>query len=243
MLSAFLPTIGLFAGCRARPRHHFRASQRVVAGVLFPFFRKMRSKVEGRTRHKFDDLVRVPFASARPVQGREQQSNNCARVRDNRLARCISDSLRGSSVKIGTIQRRLAWPLRKDDTHKSRSVNIFSAGLSRRVSRLVFARRAYSRRCAQGLRVAAHSTKARQVLRACAGHGAIFMVGIPKKNKVKSRFSPMGHSKGSPRLALVQPSPALTRTQGVEVGVWTWCTRLTQEDSESVVPLQFCCGN
>ena len=36
------------------------------------------------------------------------------------------DSLRGSSVKIGTIQRRLAWPLRKDDTHKSRSVIIFS---------------------------------------------------------------------------------------------------------------------
>ena len=37
----------------------------------------------------------------------------------------ILDSLRGSSVKIGTIQRRLAWPLRKDDTHKSRSVNNF----------------------------------------------------------------------------------------------------------------------
>ena len=35
----------------------------------------------------------------------------------------VLDSLRGSSVKIGTIQRRLAWPLRKDDTHKSRSVN------------------------------------------------------------------------------------------------------------------------
>ena len=33
------------------------------------------------------------------------------------------DALRGSSVKIGAIQRRLAWPLRKDDTHKSRSVN------------------------------------------------------------------------------------------------------------------------
>ena len=31
--------------------------------------------------------------------------------------------LRGSSFNIGTIQRRLAWPLRKDDTHKSRSVN------------------------------------------------------------------------------------------------------------------------
>ena len=37
------------------------------------------------------------------------------------------DSLRGSSVKIGTIQRKLAWPLRKDDTHKSRSVNIMFA--------------------------------------------------------------------------------------------------------------------
>ena len=36
------------------------------------------------------------------------------------------DSLRESSVKIGTIQRRLAWPLRKDDTHKSRSVNKLS---------------------------------------------------------------------------------------------------------------------
>ena len=32
-------------------------------------------------------------------------------------------SLRGSSVTIGTIQTILAWHLRKDDTHKSRSVN------------------------------------------------------------------------------------------------------------------------
>ena len=40
-------------------------------------------------------------------------------------ANCLLDSLRGPSVKIGTIQRRLAWPLRKDDTHKSRSVNNF----------------------------------------------------------------------------------------------------------------------
>ena len=39
--------------------------------------------------------------------------------------RAKSDSLRGSSDKIGTIQRRLAWPLRKDDTHKSRSVPSF----------------------------------------------------------------------------------------------------------------------
>ena len=31
---------------------------------------------------------------------------------------------RGSFDKIGTIQRRLAWPPRKDDTHKLRSVNM-----------------------------------------------------------------------------------------------------------------------
>ena len=41
----------------------------------------------------------------------------------------ILDSLRGASVNIGTIQRRLAWPLRKDDTHKSRSVKIFGQPL------------------------------------------------------------------------------------------------------------------
>ena len=41
------------------------------------------------------------------------------------MNRLRMDSLRGSSVKIGTIQRRFAWPLRKDDTHKSRSVNNF----------------------------------------------------------------------------------------------------------------------
>ena len=34
-----------------------------------------------------------------------------------------ADSFRGSSVKIGTIQRSFAWPLREDDTRKSRSVN------------------------------------------------------------------------------------------------------------------------
>ena len=37
----------------------------------------------------------------------------------------LSEPLTRSSAKIGTIQRRLAWPLRKDDTHKSRSVNNF----------------------------------------------------------------------------------------------------------------------
>ena len=38
------------------------------------------------------------------------------------VQRLSVDSHRGSSVKLGTIQRILAWPLRKDDTRKSRSV-------------------------------------------------------------------------------------------------------------------------
>jgi len=37
-------------------------------------------------------------------------------------------SLRGSSVRIGKIQRRFAWALRNDDTHKSRSVNNLMRG-------------------------------------------------------------------------------------------------------------------
>ncbi|CAF1712580.1 unnamed protein product, partial [Brassica napus] len=37
----------------------------------------------------------------------------------------------GTSDKIGTIQRRLAWPLRKDDTHKSRNgPNFFLSSLN-----------------------------------------------------------------------------------------------------------------
>ena len=39
----------------------------------------------------------------------------------------VAELLRESSVKIGTIQRRLAWPLRKDDTHKSRKYRTFFA--------------------------------------------------------------------------------------------------------------------
>ena len=36
----------------------------------------------------------------------------------------VKDSLRGSSVKLGTVQIILGWLLRKDDTQNSRSVNI-----------------------------------------------------------------------------------------------------------------------
>ena len=33
------------------------------------------------------------------------------------------DPLRGSSVKLGTMYRILAWPLRRDDAHTSRRAN------------------------------------------------------------------------------------------------------------------------
>ena len=49
----------------------------------------------------------------------------CAGTTCTSLMQHLPDFLRGSSDKIGTIQRRLAWPLRKDDTHKSRSVPSF----------------------------------------------------------------------------------------------------------------------
>ncbi|CAI9294450.1 unnamed protein product [Lactuca saligna] len=39
----------------------------------------------------------------------------------------------GTSDKIGTIQRRLAWPLRKDDTHKSRNGPNFFFALIRSI--------------------------------------------------------------------------------------------------------------
>ena len=55
-----------------------------------------------------------------------------------RVAVARMDPLRRSSVKIGTIQRRLAWPLRKDDTHKSRSVTNFFFNVLAKISKLNF---------------------------------------------------------------------------------------------------------
>ena len=53
-----------------------------------------------------------------------------------RNVRMRSEPRKRSSAKIGTIQRRLAWPLRKDDTHKSRMyhfllLRVFGAGRRR----------------------------------------------------------------------------------------------------------------
>ena len=47
-----------------------------------------------------------------------------------KTSEALLDSLRGSSVKLGTMQRILAWPLRKDDRHESRSVNKMSKPLN-----------------------------------------------------------------------------------------------------------------
>ena len=66
-----------------------------------------------RTNTKFHRFACALTVSIRPRQLERHRSEK------------TMDSLRGSSVKIGTIQRRLAWPLRKDDTHKSRSVHNF----------------------------------------------------------------------------------------------------------------------
>ena len=77
-------------------------------------------------------LGKALMSSAIPLCASEERTNNiclaiCEIDRGDSIGVKSSDSLRGSSVKIGTIQRRLAWPLRKDDTHKSRSVNNFFA--------------------------------------------------------------------------------------------------------------------
>ena len=76
----------------------------------------------------------------------------------------LLDTFRGSSAKIGTTQRRLAWPLRKDDRHKSRSVPNFlplkascllcSSGSDQAYWRFVRAA-LFSKRCAPSSQLAA----------------------------------------------------------------------------------------
>ena len=79
------------------------------------------------------------LSPAEPDRQGARGSNQCDVEQEPTV---ILDSLRGSSVKIGTIQRRLAWPLRKEDTHKSRSVNnlspkFFSSERARRFAALL----------------------------------------------------------------------------------------------------------
>jgi len=87
----------------------------------------------------------------------------------------LLDSLRGSSVKIGTIQRRLAWPLRKDDTHKSRSVNDF-----------------FGKLCASPVGVYSCYRK-RSLLFLLAGAGA----QSARSQRIPSCFSPARHDAGT----------------------------------------------
>ena len=78
---------------------------------------KMTSWQPDRTDADFFRTSRRPSKSATCEKGpwSRLQSTSAYTVD----AECPLDSFRGSSVKIGTIQRRLAWPLRKDDAHKS----------------------------------------------------------------------------------------------------------------------------
>ncbi|CAM6066690.1 unnamed protein product [Sphagnum tenellum] len=63
-------------------------------------------------------------ASIAEVGGFDKVINRSSRVGTQWKHDIVSSE---TSDKIGTIQRRLAWPLRKDDTHKSRNgPNFFS---------------------------------------------------------------------------------------------------------------------
>ena len=62
-------------------------------------------------------LFLFPFAARAPGHNAEPRTEAAAQWR---LGGRRPEPRKRSSAKIGTIQRRLAWPLRKDDTHKSR---------------------------------------------------------------------------------------------------------------------------
>jgi hypothetical protein len=80
----------------------------------------------------FDTQFSASASSRQPDDSREHSKNPTfphgvgpAASYIGNLHKSLLDLLRESSVKIGTIQRRLAWPLRKDDTHKSRKYHTF----------------------------------------------------------------------------------------------------------------------
>ena len=56
-----------------------------------------------------------------------------SRLRPNGVRSVVSRASFGSTyTKIGTIQRRLAWPLRKDDTQNREAFHIFSLTIASR---------------------------------------------------------------------------------------------------------------
>jgi hypothetical protein len=71
----------------------------------------------------------IPLFSSitHPMLGYRNQGRGVGRFNlyTNSTGLWVSGVKTVSYDKIGTIQRRLAWPLRKDDTHKSRTYHFF----------------------------------------------------------------------------------------------------------------------
>ncbi|PWA76019.1 hypothetical protein CTI12_AA238240 [Artemisia annua] len=86
----------------------------VLAGVIL-LSKPQRHKLHTRAvfGHLQIQVEKAKFIPHRP----EEELITCLYSSETRLTFVPS----GTSDKIGTIQRRLAWPLRKDDTHKSRN--------------------------------------------------------------------------------------------------------------------------
>ena len=109
------------SGTRVGPAWDPRRT-RVGPACLRVEFLVLQLKSQGRVGPAWDP--KGPAWDPRGARGVESAKTNLSTMPMFCQA-ALSDSLRGSSDKIGTIQRRLAWPLRKDDTHKSRSVPSF----------------------------------------------------------------------------------------------------------------------
>ena len=91
-----------------RPRHY----------LVVRFMMEMRFCLIARIRSRILRAISQSLRQeARSADG-SRAENKCVTIHF-----AFTGSLRGSSVEVGTIQRILAWPLRKDDAHTSRSVN------------------------------------------------------------------------------------------------------------------------
>ena len=89
-------------------------------------------RTRDRTRYRgFDPSVDgCQIGVSNPLRLSEGAAHNAPRVPLIHLMFGRGDegwNASASSVKIGTIQRRLAWPLRKDDTAKIEKVSLFEA--------------------------------------------------------------------------------------------------------------------
>ena len=98
-------------------RHHFQSLIPVgVVGNIRACHARARGSIPRSGAH---------FAVARKEDSNHLVANKPFTLTPNKSKIITLDPLWGASEKIGTIQRRLAWPLRKDDTHKSRMYHFF----------------------------------------------------------------------------------------------------------------------